>query len=86
MRTGLYKPFATTKASGLGVGLTQCKSIVEAHGGTIVVRSQPGEGTTFDVRVPMDGPGLAPGTLAAPLGVRAAEWADLPGLRGGTDA
>lgn len=52
----LFRPFATTKASGLGVGLAQCRSIVEAHGGTICVDSRPGRGTTFRVRLPLDGP------------------------------
>ena len=52
IRTALFRPFATTKSSGLGVGLAQCKSIVEAHGGTISVESRPGSGTTFAVRLP----------------------------------
>jgi putative PEP-CTERM system histidine kinase len=52
IRTSLFRPFASTKPSGLGVGLSQCKSIVEAHGGTISVESRPGAGTTFCVRVP----------------------------------
>jgi putative PEP-CTERM system histidine kinase len=54
VRTSLFKPFATTKPSGLGIGLVQCKSIVEAHGGTIEVASVPGQGTTFTVVVPAE--------------------------------
>jgi putative PEP-CTERM system histidine kinase len=52
IRTKLFKPFSTTKKGGLGVGLAQCRGIVEAHGGTIDARSRPGEGTVFTVRVP----------------------------------
>jgi signal transduction histidine kinase len=53
IHTGLFKPFATTKPAGLGVGLAQCKAIVEAHGGTISVESRPGRGTTFRVQLPL---------------------------------
>ena len=56
IRTRLFKPFSTTKKGGLGVGLAQCRGIVEAHGGTIDARSRPGEGTVFTVRVPAGGP------------------------------
>ena len=52
IRSKLFKPFSTTKKGGLGVGLAQCRGIVEAHGGTIDARSRPGEGTVFTVRVP----------------------------------
>jgi putative PEP-CTERM system histidine kinase len=52
IRHGLFKPFSTTKASGLGIGLTQCRGIVEAHGGTIVVESTVGTGTCFRVDLP----------------------------------
>ena len=48
----LYKPFVTTKAQGLGVGLTVAKSIVTAHGGTIAAHGNPGGGTTFTVTLP----------------------------------
>jgi putative PEP-CTERM system histidine kinase len=53
VRTSLFRPFASTKPGGLGVGLSQCKAIVEAQGGTIAVDSRVGEGTTFSVRLPV---------------------------------
>jgi hypothetical protein len=52
VRQSLFRPFATTKAAGLGIGLMQSKAIVEAHGGTIRVESRPGHGTRFEVNLP----------------------------------
>ncbi len=55
LRSRLFRPFATTKPNGLGIGLAQSRSIVEAHGGRIEVRSRLGAGTTFTVHVPAQG-------------------------------
>jgi two-component system sensor kinase FixL len=43
----LFQPFVTTKPHGMGVGLSICRTIVEAHGGKIWVESQPDNGTIF---------------------------------------
>jgi putative PEP-CTERM system histidine kinase len=51
----LFQPFQSTKKKGLGIGLYQCKTIVEAHGGWIDVESEPGMGTTFSVYLPLGG-------------------------------
>jgi PAS domain S-box-containing protein len=49
----LWQPLQTTKAKGLGLGLAICKRIVDAHEGSISVKSKVGEGTTVTVRVPI---------------------------------
>lgn len=58
----LFKPFRTTKAKGLGIGLYQCKQIVEAHSGMFEVRSEAGKGSVFTVYLPAAGrdPGQVP--------------------------
>jgi putative PEP-CTERM system histidine kinase len=51
----LFRPFQTTKKTGLGIGMFQSKMIVEAHGGRLTVASSPGRGTTFQVLLPLHG-------------------------------
>lgn len=54
----LFQPFSRLNLrrefEGSGLGLAISRQIVEAHGGTITVRSQPGEGSAFEVRLPLD--------------------------------
>jgi signal transduction histidine kinase len=53
MAQSLFKPFKTTKKSGLGIGMFQSKLIVEAHAGRISVSSQIGVGSTFEISLPV---------------------------------
>jgi signal transduction histidine kinase len=48
----LFRPFATTKRRGVGLGLYTCREVVVANGGSIAVDSQEGVGTTFRVVLP----------------------------------
>jgi putative PEP-CTERM system histidine kinase len=53
IENSLFQQFKSTKKQGLGIGLYQCKTIVEAHGGLIKVESEPGKGSTFSVYLPI---------------------------------
>jgi putative PEP-CTERM system histidine kinase len=52
IRERLFKPFQTTKIKGIGIGLYQCKAIVDAYGGIIDVQSQHGIGSVFTIKLP----------------------------------
>ncbi len=49
----LFSPFFTTKKKGNGLGLVEAQKIVQAHFGTIDVRSKVGKGTTFTISLPL---------------------------------
>jgi signal transduction histidine kinase len=51
-RARIFEPFFSTRPGGSGLGLPTTRKIVEAHGGTIDVQSEPGKGSQFTIRLP----------------------------------
>ena len=49
----IFEPFFTTKRSGLGMGLSISRSIIEAHGGRIWAANNPDKGVTFYFEIPV---------------------------------
>jgi two-component system, LuxR family, sensor kinase FixL len=49
----LFQPFVTTKAQGLGIGLSICRTIIESHGGRLWMEANDGGGTQLHFRLPL---------------------------------
>jgi len=52
-QTRVFEPFFTTRPSGTGLGLTVVKRIVDVHHGETSLKTEPGKGTTFVIRLPV---------------------------------
>ena len=50
----IFEPFVTSKAQGMGMGLSIARTIIEAHNGRIWAEDQPGEGASFQIRLPLE--------------------------------
>jgi len=50
----LFQPFVTTKPEGMGIGLSVCRTIIEAHGGSLWMEPNPAGGSAFRFTVPTD--------------------------------
>ncbi|WP_462408789.1 ATP-binding protein [Neobacillus sp. Marseille-QA0830] len=63
----LGTPFFTTKENGTGMGLMQVFSVIYQHGGKVMVDSKENQGTTFTIRIPLQGQLNPNGVKALPL-------------------
>lgn len=61
----IFVPFFTTKTKGTGLGLSIVRKIVDNHGGKITVDSKPGQGTSFEIFLPLTGGAAKTSTVHA---------------------
>ena len=54
LKERIFEPYFSTRAAGTGLGLAIAKKVVEDHGGSIMLESEPGRGTTVRMRLPVD--------------------------------
>jgi signal transduction histidine kinase len=52
----IFRPYVSTRDGGTGLGLPTTLRIIRLHGGTILVESEPGQGSRFSVVLPTEGP------------------------------
>jgi two-component system sensor kinase FixL len=60
VRQRLFEPFVTTKANGMGIGLSVCHKIIDRHGGRLWAEDNPVGGTVFRFTLPAAPPGRYP--------------------------
>ncbi|MDJ0861389.1 MAG: ATP-binding protein [Gammaproteobacteria bacterium] len=57
VRERLFDPFFTTRSGGTGLGLSVVQAVVQSHGGTVTVDSEPGKGSSFSLQLPVQSHG-----------------------------
>jgi two-component system sensor histidine kinase AtoS len=55
LQAKIFEPFVTTREEGTGLGLSISAQIIKQHGGSISVVSEPGNGSTFTILLPLAG-------------------------------
>jgi two-component system sensor histidine kinase DctS len=60
--TQLFNPFFTTKAEGMGLGLSLCRTVIEQHGGHLAFEAHAPKGTVFRFTLPVASGNAAPAT------------------------
>lgn len=60
----LFRPYQSSRCGGTGLGLATAKKIVESHGGTISVHSEPTKGTLFTLELPLAGVEMGSGEVS----------------------
>jgi len=63
----LFDAFYTTKSSGLGMGLSICRSIIEAHGGRIWASANEPRGAVFHLSLPLEQDESIPARTSGPI-------------------
>ena len=53
IRERLFRPFASTKGTGMGIGAYESRAYIQELGGDIQVASRPGQGSCFTIRLPL---------------------------------
>ncbi len=75
LQAKVFNAFFSTRSGGSGLGLPTTRKIVEAHGGTITLRSDPGRGSQFTLRLPIESDPLRGRTIDVTDGGIATEGA-----------
>ncbi len=84
IRERLFRPFDSTKGTGMGIGAYECKAYVQELGGDIAVESRPGRGSRFTLRFPLH-PGLSPHSHGMGLPPNGADQGIVSGLQAAGD-
>ena len=71
----IFEPFFTARPGGTGLGLAVSHSIVHRHGGELLVESEPGQGTTFTITLPISEAAAEPSAVAGPELQQFGGWA-----------